>query len=110
MTDIIRKIYCSHGDGGETSIGPIIGYHSKQWDAELYAKGRGWYGGNGAISKQDIITVDGKSYLLASSDPIDLDGAELKRKNEMILKALAKLTDEEIRILGLSKNDTKTNP
>lgn len=97
----IVTVYRSHGDGGERSVGPVIGYHSSNHLADIAATGKGWWGGNGGTSECKAIEVDGKFYALAQSTPIDLDGKQSIADAALRSKTLATLNDEQRRVLGL---------
>jgi hypothetical protein len=95
--------YASHGDGGERTQGPIIGWHATEAMAEAYAKGRGWYGGDGGFTKHFAIRVGDNIYVLRDAKPIDIDQAQARRDMELREQTLAKLSDEQLRVLGLSR-------
>lgn len=94
-------VYAAHGDGGERGIGPVIGYFRTHAQATVFAKGAGWYGGDGAVGQHSAITVDGKTYVLQSPVPIDLDRAQAQYDETLLERTLSKLNDEELRVLGL---------
>ena len=104
MTVQIIQAYAVHGDGGERSDGPIEGYCATRADAEIMCQGRGWYGGNGAITTASVLEVEGVLYALASPIPITFMSA--KATQEAVDKAareraLAKLTLTDRRVLGI---------
>ena len=83
--------------------GPCIGWFSTEEAAKKRAKGKGWYGGDGAVDKCYTITVGGKTYRLEAKTPIKVDDTD--RKNDAIRKSvLAKLTPEEREALGYPPN------
>lgn len=95
------EIWQAHGDGGERGIGPVIAYCSTENAAQKAAKGRGWYGGDGFVSKSHALRIEGKVWLLASPEPIDLDSIGAKRDAELREKTLAGLTPDQRRVLGI---------
>lgn len=98
-------VWLAHGDGGERSMGPVIGIFSTQYAAECKAKGAGWYGGNGDVTSRSAIKLNGKTYLLDrdyADEPIDLDNEESKLRAETRAKAIKKLDPDEIEALGLN--------
>lgn len=97
----IIDVYAAHGDGGEHSMGPAIGYFTHLHKAASAAAGKGWYGGDGGTSKHTAIDIDGTVYLLAQSRPIDIDGKQAKRDAELRQQTLASLSREQLRVLGL---------
>jgi hypothetical protein len=89
--------------------GPCIGWFSTEEAAKKRAKGKGWYGGDGAVDKCDTITVGGKTYRLEAKTPIKVDDTD--RKNAAIRESvLAKLTSEEREALGYPPNDLALAP
>lgn len=97
----IIKVYAHHGDGGDRGTGPIQGYCSSRYAAENAALGQGWYGGNGWVSEAYAIKINHDVYVLASKDPIDLDGVNAKSDAELKAKTLASLSADQKRVLGL---------
>lgn len=73
------------------------------------SKGKGWYGGNGACysGAKDVMTfdIDGEEFSFLVKNRITVirkrEDYETKIKNEKKAAALAKLSDEEKKILGL---------
>ena len=100
------EIYSAHGDGGERGIGPVIGYCSTKSRADAIAKGKAWYGGNGFVGRETAVKIDGAVYVLASSKPVDLDSEKAAQDAAIKEAAIAKLSPEELRVLGLSKEPT----
>ena len=102
MNNII-KIYMAHGDGGEMSIGPVIGYYRSHTSAASAVIGSGWYGGTGHVSEGHAVQLEnGQWYLLANSGySIDLDGEQAKLDAKLREQALGKLSNEEKRVLGI---------
>lgn len=95
------EVWLAHGDGGERGICPVIAYCSTEAQAKKAAKGRAWYGGDGAVINRAALKIDGKVWLLAERDPIDLDSAQAQRDAELRAQTLAMLDDEQRRVLGL---------
>lgn len=96
-------VWAAHGDGGERGTGPVLAYYSTQYQAENAAKGRGWYGSNGRVSKHHALRFGSEVWLLQRPDPIDLDAVLAKRDAELREETLASLTDEQIRVLGIKR-------
>lgn len=94
-------VHMAHGDGGDRSIGPVIGYYSDSVKATDAAKGKGYYGGNGHVSEGPAIRIDGKVYRLLSDAPIDVDGVQASKDDELRKSTLAALSPEQIRVLGI---------
>lgn len=97
----IIKVYAHHGDGGDRGTGPIRGYCSSRYAAESAAQGQGWYGGNGWVSESYAIKINHDVYVLASKDPIDLDGKSAQTDAELKAQTLASLSEDQKRVLGL---------
>ena len=88
------------------ALGECLGWFSIKRDAELAASKRGWYGGDGHVKHAKAISVTygpGNQYVYVLEDPhpIDLDGTRAKVRETIKVKALQKLTKEEIDALGL---------
>lgn len=79
--------------------GKNLGWFSTAEAAKKAAAGHGWYGGNGNVSIQNTITVNGLTYLLANVNPIKVDDSDEKRDAKR-KEALKKLTPEERNALG----------
>lgn len=93
-------LWAAHGDGGERGIGPICGYSRSHIGAEMLAAGRGFWGGNGITSKAHGLMVGDKIYVLADPHPVDIDGEQQKRDNQLKTDTINSLTDEQRRVLG----------
>jgi hypothetical protein len=100
MQNIIT-VFAAHASG-ERDIGPVISYHSCESDANNAAKGKGFYGCDGATSKKKVIQCDGELWLLASDKPIDLDGRKKVKDDRIRAEAISLLSAEQLRVLGLS--------
>lgn len=102
MTEVsFLTVYAAHGDGGERGVGPVIGYFSNDHQARCFAAGKAWYGGDGHVCACDAIKVGEQVFVLNSRYPIDLDKAQAKYDEELRERTLKKLSDEELRVLGL---------
>ncbi|AVH84956.1 hypothetical protein RsoM2USA_27 [Ralstonia phage RsoM2USA] len=99
---MITEIWRVHGDGGEFSDGPVIGYFTKETDADKFAFGKGWYGGKGRVSKGWAIQIGYHWYELADSSPIDLDRKKTLADEQLKKDTLASLSAEQKRVLGLT--------
>jgi hypothetical protein len=95
------KVYAYHGDGGDRGTGPILGYCSTKYQADLESTHTGFYGGKGWVSETSAIRINNEVYILAGEHPVDLDGVKAKSDAELKEKTLASLTDEQKRVLGL---------
>lgn len=95
----VFAVYETSDEYGRRSA--LVGYYTSKDGAKMAAKGRGWYGSEGAIESARALEVDGKWYALKESEPImlDTDLQELKRRRRA--QALAKLTPEDMRELGI---------
>lgn len=83
------------------SLGGCLGWFSSEHDADNAAAKKGWYGGQGATRRRDTITVKGETYVLLSSNPIDLNGKKEEVEKNLRESALKKLTDAEKSALGI---------
>ncbi len=100
----IIPIWKAHGDGGERSRGPVVGYALTEAEANRLADGRGWWGGNGGTSEGHAIKIGKELFALESNEPIQLKkvAEDLRAKDEELRKkTLASLTKEQKRVLGL---------
>lgn len=99
--DVI-EVWAAHGDGGdERSTGPVIGYCRTEAQAREFAKGKGWYGGNGVVLKKPAIFVEGEYWLLEERNPIDLDNEQARRDKQLRDETIAGLSKEQRRVLGI---------
>ena len=94
-----RKIWQIHGDGGERGTGPIIGYSNTRSNADDRSKGKGWYGGSGYVCEAYCIEVDGKTYALVKPTPIDLDGVQAGKDEQLRRQTIADLTPSSFESL-----------
>jgi hypothetical protein len=101
------RIWAARGDGGETggSTAPIVGYCRTEAQAKDLAKGKGFYGSQGHVSQHDALEVNGEIWVLAASNPVDLDNAQARRDDDLRKRTLASLSDEQRRVLGLLPAD-----
>ena len=97
----IIKVYAYHGDGGERGTGPVMGYCSSKYDADIASAHTGFYGGKGWVSEVPAIKINHDVYILAHDYPVDLDGVRAKSDAELKAKTLASLSAEQKRVLGL---------
>ena len=85
--------------------GKFRGYYETEKKAEAYAKGKGWYGSDGAVAPVFLLWVDGMEteFVLASPEPIkiSMEVDPVIRKEEFKASGLAKLLPEEKIALGL---------
>jgi len=99
----IFKVWTVHRDNDEYKNGRITDVCSGEDIAKIVACRSGWYGGNAPIQENWAVEIDGDIYLLASKDPVDLDGKLTKAKKELKAHALSKLSPEEIAALGIKE-------
>jgi hypothetical protein len=97
----IIKVWAYHGDGGERGVGPVIGYCSSKYDADVQSKHTGFYGGKGWVSEVPAIKINHDVYILAHDKPVDLDGKRKQADEDLKALTLASLSDEQKRVLGL---------
>lgn len=93
--------------GGE---GATLGYFKAEGTAKLNAKGKGWYGGDANVYKVYATNIGNHTYELFTGrystgvpTPIDVDGEQKKRDEELRAQTKASLTDEQLRVLGLKR-------
>lgn len=80
----------------------LIGVYTTNAAAEAAVKGKGWFGSDGVVIKGDAYFVG--DYIIFPSekiDAVDLDVNLPERLEDRKAAALAKLTDEEKKLLGL---------
>jgi hypothetical protein len=103
---IVYAAYTTNDDRG--SRGSCIGYTKTMSAALELAKDRGFYGGNGTVETVSALCVvdDDKQsdqyWLLASTEPIDIDQMLQKRDASLREETLSSLTTEQKRVLGLT--------
>lgn len=95
--------FVARGDGGERGQGPIIGIYSTEVAAEEAARGKGWYGGNGLVSKCDLLKIGDDYYMLYKKFPVDLDCNLEKKKKERKKELLDNMSAFDKMVLGLDK-------
>ena len=101
MADV-RKVYTVYETTNEYGArGALVGRFTSEAFAKEAAKGRGWYGSEGAIQAMTVVRVDGEWYELTTETPVDLDVDLIARERELKASALAKLSADERRALGL---------
>jgi len=104
MIDVI-KVWTAHtSDDDRGRDSELIGVYPAEGLAKEAARKRGFYGSDGNVAERTAIWVNGEHlYLLDRTTPypvgmgIDLIRAKAAKKTA----ALAKLTEEEINLLGL---------
>jgi hypothetical protein len=96
------NVFEVHGDGGERSSGPVIGYASTEDKAKVMAHGKGFFGSDGVYFEVPAIKVNDKIFVLKKDYPVDLDDTQATKDAELRSKTLASLTPEQKRVLGLS--------
>jgi hypothetical protein len=107
MTGNIIDIWAAfESDDDRGRNGPFIGVFRTKQAATMAAAGRGFYGGAGNVEQRKAVWfADDEVYLLDRVAPFALAiGLDLiKTKQKRREQALAKLTDEEIELLGLKR-------
>jgi len=86
--------------------GAFIGVFRTEQAARTAATGRGFYGGPGNVEQRKAVWfADDEVYLLERVAPMALAiGLDLIKTKQMRREqALAKLTDEEVELLGLNR-------
>lgn len=100
----IIPIWKAHGDGGERSRGPVVGYALTEHEAHRLADGQGWWGGNGGTSEGHALRIGKELFALECKEPILLAkvAEDLRAKDESLRKkTLAGLSKDQKRVLGL---------
>lgn len=106
---IIEAFEVFHTVDDRGSCGASVGIFSTRAIAEIAAKDKGWYGGNGHIQSVIClrITQTEDVFKLAEEEPIEID-VNAEEENERVRKAaLDKLSREEILALGLDKGGSQ---
>jgi hypothetical protein len=105
MLEII-DVWCVYEGGSEHDVGEPAYFFTSYVTAKAKAQGQGWYGSNAEVEARKAIVnrVDGKVYLLERGTPIDLDGKEARKREDIKHVALSKLTAEERKVLGLEED------
>jgi RNA binding exosome subunit len=96
----VKIVYAVHTKEDDRDVRPPTHFFSTKKDAELFSRGRGYYGGTATVQARKAIEVDGVIYLLDNyiGNPIKVDYVE-SDKDKRILQLLKILTDEEIEDL-----------
>jgi hypothetical protein len=100
------SMYVVHGDGGnEYSRGPVIGIFETKEEADLYSKGKGWYGSDGHTSAVPAVSITWERdridlYVLQSNWPVKLTKHTELYERELYEKVIKSLSPEELRVLN----------
>ena len=104
----LHRVWTIHRQNDDRNDGPITDVCAHETLANQVAKGSGWYGGNAPVNERWAITIDGETYLIdpqTKGQPVNVarNLGEIQMCREEVAKkeALAKLTPEERKILGL---------
>lgn len=99
----IIKVACVYQTLDEYGrLGSLVCVCRNSSDAEVAAKGRGWYGGSGRVVETTAIQNGDYLYPLMSDKPWqfkDVEEIRAKEKEKALEKALSKLTEEEQELL-----------
>lgn len=102
---VIKEVHCVHQDDTDVNQGQPEWAFSDADIAKMIAKGCGWYGGDAPISIRQAVVDDetGVCYIILKTVKIN---EAMGSKQEAIIdllkkRALAKLTIEELKLLGL---------
>ena len=105
MTDKIITVHTVHETVDEYGRnGALVGIFHHESEARAAAKGKGWYGGEGSVEQRLAIETAEGAYLLDRSStgmPATMDTDLVKLRRDQIAAAKAKLTPEELRLLGV---------
>lgn len=94
--ECVWAVYCKET---ENRYGPITDVFSDEGLATEFAKGKGHWGGNARVDKvRAFIDKNSKMAHVIDGSFVLNDG---KVKEDLKIKALAKLTEEEKKVLGL---------
>jgi hypothetical protein len=97
------KIYQVYASDNEQS-GSIHGYYLDYGRALEFAKNCGWYGSSGKVSELLFGYTDGTNYYIVKDIKLtDVEVAKTEARNVRINQIKAKLTPEEIELLGLTQ-------
>jgi hypothetical protein len=104
----VHKVWTVHRNADDHNDGPITDVCAHEALAMQVAKGGGWYGGNAPVVERWAITTDGRTYLIdqeTKGEPVsvaqNLDEIRMGQEEKVKRAALAKLTPDERRALGL---------
>lgn len=99
MSEII-KVHAVYIGATDRSVGKPKWFFENDKDALFYSRGRGYYGADAHVRLHHVAKIDGKCYLLVSTDEIKLNEAP-DELSQIKLNALNKLTQEEKEALVL---------
>jgi len=107
MSDpIFVPVWAVHTKESDRDCGVPTYFFSSKLAADAAAQGRGWYGGTATVSSHYAVLIDGKYYRLVSQFPFKLDADITALEREQAkAAALAKLTDKEKALLGLTDTE-----
>lgn len=105
MIEQIETVWTAHSSDDERGASAVLlGIFTDEEHAKEAAHMKGWYGGDGNVEKRKALLLsDGQALLLDRKVyyPVTLD-ANLPQEREVKFQAaLAKLTPEEIDLLGI---------
>jgi hypothetical protein len=82
--------------------GRLVGVFPIRRDADVYAMGRGWYGGTGKVLPVDVLELGGEIFILENVKKVSQIGVDLIADHDHRVEAAkAKLTAEELELLGI---------
>lgn len=98
----IISVWAYYGDSGEGGgRSPLLGYCSSFNLAARAAKGKGFWGGDGAVSVCKALKIGSEIFALIDEKPIDLNGTKVAQDAKLREQTLASLTVEQKRVLGI---------
>jgi len=103
----VITVWTTHSSNDERgSNDKLIGIFLDEKTAKAHAKGQGWWGGEGNVSKRKAIQVDNNLVYLLDWDcesPVELGVNLVDKTRQKKLNALNKLTKEERQLLGIEE-------
>lgn len=97
------KVYQVYASDDERS-GSIHGYYLDYGQALEFAKNCGWYDSSGKVSELLFAYTDGANFYIAKGIKVtDVEALKAQAKQMRIDQIKAKLTPEEIELLGLGQ-------
>lgn len=105
MNQEIQTVWTAHTTEDEHGRNAeLLGIFSTEEAAKGAASKKGWYGGDGNVEKRKGLLVgDGEALLIdrVIHYPVSLDTNLVQQRAAKLSDALAKLTAEEIDLLGI---------
>ena len=97
----ISTVYFMYSGEAGMGLGKLLKVFSDLYSATRASRGTGWFGGDALIIERKAILADNGSHYAIAGDAIDIDGLAEASDKQIREEAMAMLTPEQKRVLGL---------